>query len=257
MEALLGGRDGQVHRSNDKVYRPRGFWSESVHVLLTHLKHEQFGGAPQAFGFDEQGNEILSYVSGEVYNYPLVGPIATTEALNSAAKQLRTYHDATTSLFHLNSFNELHWQLPTREPQEVICHGDYAPYNVVLQNDTVVGMIDFDTAHPAPRIWDVAYAVYCWAPFKTHPYDALGTITQQTSRARLFCDAYGLVRSARTQLVDQMIVRLQALVDFMHHEAANGNTAFIDNINDGHHLAYLADITYLKHHKREITEALI
>lgn len=146
---------------------------------------------------------------------------------------------------------------PGREPIEVICHGDYAPYNVVLQGNQTVGIFDFDTAHPAPRIWDTAYAVYCWAPFKTHEYDALGDLNSQSVRAKQFCDAYGLCNVDREVLVMTMIDRVQALVDHMHSEASNGNEAFIENIRDGHHLAYLADIEYLRKNTDQITQSLL
>ena len=36
MEELQGGREGLVFRSEDKVYRPSGFWSVSIHKLLSH-----------------------------------------------------------------------------------------------------------------------------------------------------------------------------------------------------------------------------
>lgn len=256
MEELQGGREGLVHRSDDKVYRPSGFWSQSIHKLFAHLKSEQFDSAPESFGFDSNGNEILSYVSGDVYNYPLVGAISTTAALCSAAALLRQYHDATVSFVQSEQCSDLRWLLPTREPQEVICHGDYAPYNVALNGNTVVAIFDFDTAHPAPRIWDVAYAVYCWAPFKTNPYDSLGDLTEQSIRAKQFCDCYGLSHEDRVQLVDAIISRVQALVDFMHDEAAKGNEAFIANIKGVHHLAYIADIDYLKRNKEQITDSL-
>ena len=79
----------------------------------------------------------------------------------SAAKLLRTYHDATESFITPETF-KLSWMLPVKEPAEVIVHGDFAPYNVALKGNRAVGIIDFDTAHPAPRLWDIAYAVYRW-----------------------------------------------------------------------------------------------
>ncbi|UGA53370.1 phosphotransferase [Vibrio sp. VB16] len=72
--------------------------------------------------------------------------------------------------------------LEPREPFEFICHGDFTPYNVALSENTVVGVFDFDTAHPAPRIWDLAYSIYCWSPFKTDSVDKLGTIAEQVFR---------------------------------------------------------------------------
>lgn len=257
MEELQGGREGQIFRSENKVYRPRGQWSETVQRLLSYLESKGFDGAPKPYGFDDNGNEIVSYVDGEIFNYPLIGNIATTEALTSAAKLLRRYHDVSSSFLAQQSHRSLEWMLPSREPKEVICHGDYAPYNVALIESEVVGIIDFDTAHPAPRVWDLAYAIYCWAPFKTDPYDAMGDIESQTARAKQFCDAYGLHEADRLTLVAVMAERVQALVDHMHNQAQKGNKAFIDNINDGHHLAYVADIQYINSNKQYITDILM
>ncbi|KXF81933.1 phosphotransferase [Enterovibrio coralii] len=257
MEVLQGGREGAIFRSEDKVYRPAGAWSHSVHQLLAHLVNEGFDRAPKSFGFDDNGNEILSYVKGDVYNYPLKDQIASDEALISASKLLREYHDASASFLAHPAFHEMAWMFSKREPAEVMCHGDYAPYNVTLEGNQTIGLFDFDLVHPAPRLWDIAYAVYCWAPFKTNEYDALGDLTAQTERAKLFCDGYGLSNSEREKLVATVIERVQFLVDFMHAEANKGNAAFIANIADGHHLAYVADIEYLQTNAHFITNGLM
>lgn len=257
MEQLHGGRENAIYRLGDKVSRPSGKWSETVQKLLLHIANEGFTSAPKPFGFDNNGNEILSYVEGEVFNYPLKGNIATVEALVSAGQLLRQYHDASRSFISENSAEDLTWMLPCREPMEVICHGDYAPYNVALVGSKVVGVIDFDTAHPAPRNWDIAYALYCWAPFKTDKYDAMGDLYSQSIRAKQFCDAYGLSKAERISLVTDMCHRIQALVDHMLNEASSGNEAFIANIKDGHHLAYLADIKYLENNSNHITDVLM
>lgn len=256
MQTLEGGRIGQVFREKDKVYRPKGFWSDAVHQLLLHLHEVGFTGAPYPIGFDDQGNEIVSYVKGDVYNYPLVGNIATEQALTSAATLLRCFHDATLSFVNSSQTADLQWMLPSRNVNEVICHGDFAPYNVALIDKQTVAIFDFDTAHPAPRVWDVAYAIYCWSPFKTDPFDALGDINSQSQRAKMFCDAYQLDEPDRKRLVQVIIERIRTLVDYMQSEAKKNNTAFVENINDGHHLAYLKDIRYLQDNEQLITAVL-
>ncbi|MFO6423442.1 phosphotransferase enzyme family protein [Motilimonas sp. KMU-193] len=256
MEVLSGGREAGIFRDKDKLYRPAGRWTPAVHKLLQHLDAVGFSKAPKVYGINEQGDEILSYLEGEVCNYPLVGNIASSQALISAAKLLREYHDATSDFIVQHDLDALEWMLPSREPMEVICHGDFAPYNVVLEGEQVSGVIDFDTAHPAPRSWDIAYALYCWTPFKTDEVDAMGNLASQIERAKQFCDAYGLGDAQREGLVDVMLARIQALVDFMHHEAQTGNQAFIANINDGHHLAYLADMDYLRDNRAVISQGL-
>lgn len=257
MEYLQGGRKNKIVRFENVVHRPAGFWSKSVHALLNHVRAEGFFGVPEPLGFDEDGNEVLTFLDGEVSNYPLSANASTLGVLTSAAKLLRSYHDATVSfLDHIE--DTYSWMLPPRDPVEVVCHGDYAPYNVVLHDDEAVAIIDFDTAHPSPRIWDTAYAIYRWAPLH-HPDnpDGFGSFEDKMQRARLFLDNYGLSVEQRRQLIVVTIERIQALVNFMFAEAGTGNEAFQENIADGHHLAYLADIEYLQEYQGRISDALL
>jgi hypothetical protein len=46
MEYLPGGRNNQIARIENSVHRPSGFWSQSVHALLHHVRRQGFWGAP-------------------------------------------------------------------------------------------------------------------------------------------------------------------------------------------------------------------
>ncbi|WP_237358462.1 phosphotransferase enzyme family protein [Vibrio owensii] len=252
MEALEGGRENAIYRKGELVSRPASHWTMTVHQLLQHLHSHGFTACPKAVSI-EGGKELLTFVEGETYNYPLEGPISSLTALKSAAKLLRRFHDASGSFLKLNTQDVHHWMLPSRSPKEVICHGDFMPYNVALEGDVVVGVFDFDTAHPAPRIWDIAFSVYGWAPFKTNEDDKMGTLEEQIRRAKIFCDAYGCTRLEREELVEVMTLRLTALVDHMRSMAANGDAQFQANMEDCHHTAYLQDIEYINKHHQAIT----
>ncbi|MFK7805064.1 MAG: phosphotransferase family protein [Anaerolineae bacterium] len=254
-EALTGGRDNQIFRSGETVIRPSGAWSGAVFQLLEHLQKSGFEQAPQPLGFDENGNEIVSFISGEVSNYPLSDTAKSEEALISAAKLLRAYHDTTASFINAETLI-LPWMLPSREPAEVICHGDFAPYNVVLNGNQAIGIIDFDTAHPAPRLWDIAYAVYRWAPLSDQHHAFIPNLVDQIRRTKLFCDSYNMPDSDRKELVQMVLNRMIAFVDFMQAEAENGNEKFIGDLRDGHHLIYLKDIDYLVKNQAQITLGL-
>ncbi|SIO95409.1 aminoglycoside phosphotransferase family protein [Vibrio spartinae] len=255
MEELSGGRKSTIYRDGEVVYRPLQPWSPTIHQVLKHLESSNVHGCPRFLGI-KQNQEVLSFVAGDTYNYPLVGAIASNEALISAGKQLREVHDATVSLLSQMDVSKHQWMLEPKEPFEVICHGDFTPYNVALSQSSVVGVFDFDTAHPAPRVWDLAYSVYCWSPFKTDNNDKLGTLTEQVARAKLFCDSYGATDLEREQLADAMVMRLQALVSFMRQEAKSGDESFAENIEQGHLQAYLNDIEYISINKLEIQRAL-
>jgi Ser/Thr protein kinase RdoA (MazF antagonist) len=115
---------------------------------------------PEPFGFDEQGREVLSYLPGDVGNYPLPDWLWRPAILDGAGRLLRRVHDASVPFVG----QHLVWNLPSREPTEVICHNDVAPYNMAFIGGQVSGLFDFDTASPGPRIWDLAYLGYRLAP---------------------------------------------------------------------------------------------
>lgn len=252
MEELTGGREGSIYRSKDTVIRPINTWSSTVHLLLKHLHSQGFTWCPEFLGADGT-TETLSFVEGETFNYPLVGAIATEAALASAAQLLRNFHDCSATFLQVYESSQLEWMLPIQEPQEVVCHGDFTPYNVALQGNEVIGIFDFDTAHPAPRVWDLAFSIYSWAPFKTDPIDRLGSLAEQIQRAKLFCDSYDASDSQRECLAKAMIDRLNALVSFIQAEAGLGNEQFKDDLAYGHHLGYIADIEYIRTHQKAIT----
>ncbi|WP_425360507.1 phosphotransferase enzyme family protein [Candidatus Tisiphia endosymbiont of Ceraclea dissimilis] len=250
-------REEQIVNIGDYIYRPAGFWTKQVHNLLDHIRSEGFLSAPKPVGFDNSGREIVSFLKGEVSNYPLSNNAASIKALTSAASLLRKYHDASQNFLIKVVSDEKCWQLPSRHPKEVICHGDFAPYNVVLNGEQAVGIIDFDTCHPGSRLWDVAYALYRWVPL-TNPNnkDGFGSIDEQIIRACLFCQAYGLAEKDKNGMIDLIIERLQVLVSFMFSQAAEGNETFAANIQDNHHLLYLADIEYIKSNQSYIEYGL-
>ncbi|MGX6606478.1 aminoglycoside phosphotransferase family protein [Micromonosporaceae bacterium Da 78-11] len=253
-EILTGGGVNEVVRIGDVVRRPAGAWTPLVHDLLRHLRTRGFTAAPRPHEITPDGYEILDYLPGDVSNYPATPAAASPPALVSAARLLRAYHDATVD--HVAPLDG--WQLPARQPVEVLCHGDYAPHNCVLTGTTVTGIIDFDVAHPGPRVWDVAYAVYRWVPL-TAPdnADGFGSTAGQAARLRTFCDSYGLDDAGRAVLIATVIDRLTAMVAFMRAQAAAGNAAFAGHLAAGHHRQYLGDADYLRRARPTFDAALL
>ncbi|WP_435299068.1 phosphotransferase [Timonella sp. A28] len=172
----------------------------------------------------------------------------------SAAQLLRAFHDASAHCLHVEPAE---WQFPPLEPVQVICHSDYAPYNCVFRNGEAVAIIDFDCARPGPRSWDLAYALYRFAPFMNpHNPDSFGNITEQSVRARKFLDSYGADRSLRQETVNTLTVRLRALTDFMR-AAAQHDENFAHHIAQGHLAAYLNDIAYMENHEHVLHDVIV
>jgi Ser/Thr protein kinase RdoA (MazF antagonist) len=67
--------------------------------------------------------------------------------LTAAAALLRRYHDAVSGS-----------QLAAGE--EVVCHGDFGPWNLIWRDGLPQFVIDFDNAGPGPRLQDIGYAIW-------------------------------------------------------------------------------------------------
>ncbi|RVX40508.1 Ser/Thr protein kinase RdoA (MazF antagonist) [Nonomuraea polychroma] len=253
MEVLTGGGVNHVVRDGDTVRRPTGPWTAGVHAVLDHLAERGFRGAPRSHGIDGEGREVLDFLPGDVPGYPLPEWVLSDDVLEAVGRLLREFHDATLD-FPKNQ--DVPWYWPPVSPAEVICHGDVAPYNCVFRDGRPVAFIDFDTAHPGPRVWDVAYAAYRFVPLTDPRHMSLYPVPEQARRLRLFADAYALDDAARGELTATAQARLDHLVRFMHAQAAAGHEAFASHIVRGDDLLYQRDIEHIARHEATFTAAL-
>ena len=250
----MAGGVNEVTRIGATIRRPIGAWTPTVHALLVYLAEVGFAGAPRAYGIDEQGREILDFVDGDVPDYPLPAYAVSDDAVSAAGEMLRVFHDATADFV---SPPDAVWYFPIREPVEVICHGDTAPYNMVFRNGRPAALIDFDTAHPGPRVWDLAYSAYRFAPLSA-PSNAEFhlPVAEQARRLRILADAYQLGAEERLLLPDTAVARLHHLVTHIREQAAAGNVAFASHLSEGHDMIYLADAAHIVEHRAAFLAAL-
>jgi Ser/Thr protein kinase RdoA (MazF antagonist) len=253
---LTGGNVTPVSRIGDAVHRRPGPWSASVQRLLGHLEAAGFDRAPRPRGFDADGREVVSFLPGEVYNYPLPEELWSDAILVQAAELLRDLHAATAGFVTAPGDR---WQLaaPAGLPHEVICHNDVAPYNVVLRDGRLTGLIDFDTAGPGPRVWDVAYAAYRFVPLSiAEGPAALHAAGEQARRLRLFADTYRLTAADRDRLIPALLARLATLRQHIRDGAAAGEPAAARHAAAGDVLLYERDAEHVAAHRATLTAAL-
>lgn len=251
---MLRGGVNTLTRIGDKLLRPAGAWSVTVQALLAHVTRAGFTGAPRPHGIDADGREVVDFIHGDVADYPEPGYVRTDATLERVGRLLRGLHDVTLDFTPPSGGT---WYFPAREPAEVICHGDIAPYNCVFRDGVPVAFIDFDTAHPAPRVWDVAHAAYRFVPL-TAPSNPVGygTVAEQARRLRLLCDAYGLEAPGRAALVATVVDRLRANVEHIRSRAAAGDEAFAAHLAAGHVELYLTDIDHVRAHEGAYSAAI-
>jgi Ser/Thr protein kinase RdoA (MazF antagonist) len=252
--ALSGGNLTGVVRIGTTVRRALGPWSPTVHHLLRHLEEVRFDGAPRFRGIDDRNREILTYLGGDVGFFPYIW---LDESLIRAAQLLRRFHDATAQY---QAPNDAAWQFvyPDATRHEVICHNDFAPYNLVFVAERPSAMIDFDTAGPGPRIWDIAYAVYWFVPLYPHdlPYArGLNDLTQANRRMQLFCTAYGIRYTP--ELLDTVERRLDALCTHLSTRAAQVERVYQKMVEEGHLAGYQQAIRTLRQHRAALEQYLV
>jgi len=270
-ERLTGGNVNEVVRIGNAVHRSTS-GNKHVHGLLRYLEAQGFAGAPRYLGIDSDGRERLSFLPGDVPGnaYPDCDPLIwTDEALVHTARLMRAFHDA--SRGYLVEAKASGWRNPYLEPDpdDVICHQDAAPYNLVYRDGLPVALIDFDNAAPGPALWDIAYTLYTTVPLSafepetgkpsTLAYDRKTHAANRKRRILLFLQAYGLIMtsdgnsghvSVKT-LESWILKRLDVLCRTLVDGAAQGNTSYQRMIDEGHVTHYQREMAFLREHCRD------
>jgi aminoglycoside phosphotransferase (APT) family kinase protein len=182
----------RVERIGSVVRRPTAFWSPAVHDLLRQLEAIDFP-APRVITVESEV-EVLSWIEGEsgADGWAKVVP---EPGLRRWARFLRRYHDAIAS-FQPPAKSVWSSGTGTCSEGEVVCHGDFGPWNGVWQGDDIVGLIDWDHARPAAPLFDVAYALEYVAPFRDDE-ECVRSLRypsppDRRRRIEVFCEAYGI-----------------------------------------------------------------
>lgn len=221
-----------------------------MHELLAHLTAAGFDGAPRFLGIDERGRETLEFIPGEVtIDGPPTG-LGTDEALTAAARLLRRLHDATVDLAAARPDG---WRRQVGAPDTgpVVCHNDVGPYNAVYRAGRPIAFIDWDFAAPAPREWDVAYALWRFVPLYDDAACArLGwSVVPRGPRIARFLDAYGL--DDRADVLSVVRRRQEVVRATVETWAAEGDPAFTALRREGRVAETTANIEYVDRMREE------
>jgi hypothetical protein len=188
------------------VSRPAYPWTSTIHSLLRFLPTNGFDRVPVPIGI-EGGRETVTMIHGDSgadgWRY-----VVPEDGLRSFARFLRAYHDATRD-FRPSEPCRWAFRDGSPGPGEVVCHGDFGPWNVVWREERPVGLLDFDFAEPGDPMLDVVYALDYVAPFcddeEATRWRAYGRAPDRRERIATFLDAYGA--PDLTGVVDSVIAR--------------------------------------------------
>jgi len=193
-----------IVRIGDTVRRPLRPFSLTVQAYLAHLRDAGFAGAPLPLGVDEQGREVLSFVPGDVARWLPPQRTAGEDVLVALARLIRALHE--TSAGWVPPPDAVWGGTPANtgritERSELVSHRDYALGNVVFRDGLPAALIDFDLAKPTTRLYDIANALWYWAPLRD-PRDRSPALLDADipHRVAVFADAYGMTAQQRGEL---------------------------------------------------------
>jgi hypothetical protein len=243
-EILAGGNMTAVVRVGDTVRRTAGPWTPTIHAFMRHLRASGFETVPEPLGIDDHGREIISFLPGAPATYPLPDFAWSDATLADVAKALRAFHDA--SLGFVPPPDGC-WQWPAHEPVEVVCHNDFAPYNLMFEDGRLTGVIDLDLASPGPRVWDMGYTAYRFVPLTdpANPDAPFPGVDEQARRLAAFCAAYADPGIEPSDVLEAAAAKLRELVAFIEREAAAGDAAQQAVLARGDVLIYRRDIAHV------------
>jgi hypothetical protein len=230
------GRFSKPRRHGDEVHRYPAQENTEIHRLLRHFESKGCALTPRYLGVAADGAERLTFIAGATGYPPLSDDIRSDDALVSVARAIREVHD--TSLDFEMSVEAPGQRYEIAGPNTIDCigHNDLAPWNMVFDGTDVRGIIDWDTARPSTRVWDLSYAAHQFVPF--HPADDLLAWgwpyePDRRRRLRLFLDSYGLAIDAH-EIVDTAVIRLYGTGAYIGGEVARKNPAFEVHAEESH-----------------------
>lgn len=201
----------EIFRRGEFVHRTPQSWTPAVADLLGYLESVGFESSSRHRGYDQEGREILTFVPGD--DGPVSWPyLHTDEGLASVARLLRNYHDA---IAGYQPPPETVWADSTGSPGEgeIMCHGDFAPWNLTWRKGVAVGIFDWDFVRPASPMFDVMYAMDWAVPFRddktVRDFHHFKEVPDRGHRVRVFLDAYGAHDVPGNVAAEVAIVRRQ------------------------------------------------
>lgn len=249
-------------RVGQTVRRTGYSWSSAVLDLLRHVEREGFAGAPRALGFDDQGREVLTYIEGEVGAQRRPGQpgggdlpdyVWRDDVLVHLGALIRAYHDAAATF----PWPGREWMFEARQPVETVCHNEVFPWNTVFRAGVPVAFIDWDTAAPGPRAWDLGFIACSWVPFwhdaKCRAAGLPTGIAEKARRFRLLVDAYGL--EPDIGIVRTGIERMRHFLEQLRKLVADGSEWEVEMARRGVLDELALDIAWVEEHAVALVES--
>lgn len=122
--------------------------------------------------------------------------ICSDRALAEIGRLYRALHDAARS-FHPSAAVWREYELPMHD-DEIVCHGDPGPWNVVYREGIPVALIDWDGAHPERPMVELAGVAWSFVPLGPDEHlraSGFAAPFRRGERLRILTDAYGVAQT--------------------------------------------------------------
>lgn len=231
-EVLAGGvaNAGAVVRIGGHVLRPTSEHTPAIHRYLAYVRAAGCDAVPDVVGLEPDGRERLVFVSGDVPLPPFPAWSYVPATLASTAALLRRIHDASIGF----DAGGLTWNTELADPEaggsdDVICHNDVCPENVVYRDGVAVVILDWEFASPGRRLYDVAALARMCVPIDSPEGAAqLGRAAADPLRGlAAVADGYGLVDDDRVELVEVLGGQIARGGEFVRRRVEAGDEAFV------------------------------
>ena len=202
---------------------------------MNHLTNNDFQYSPKYLGVDDKGREKMTYIHGQQMNHTKIDMGLMRQAL----RVLRQFHD-------ILSVPELSGE------QETLLHTDFAPWNLIVNEGKLVGVIDLDDVKPGRRLYDVAYI--CWNFLDIGSEGSDFTEEEIFKYLPVLINAYGVIETS--DFVDVLLSE--------QHRILKGRERRVEEVEEGEEKEYRKGICveiknqmeWVKKHRENIEKVL-
>ena len=201
--------DGAAARVVDDrlVVRDAAPWTSTVHRFLDHLHDAGVDAVPRPLGVDAHGREAVTFLPGDASGESWPAALRTDDGMAAVGRLLRRIADAAATF---TPPTDAVWRTGPSPlaPGQGVAHGDVGHGNLVWRADGSPALIDWEFAHPAAPLHDLAGAAAWLVPLVDFDHARRGFDREPDRRSRLHALAAG-AGVAVTDLLDAVPAALR------------------------------------------------
>lgn len=223
---------------------------------MSHARRTGVIETPEIVGYDDAGeHEVLRWIAGDEIDGVDLGDDDRMREVGALVRRVRD------SLASFAPPADAVWRL--RPAGAAFVHGDLSPWNTVVRDGSIVGVLDWDQCGPGRPLEDLAYAAWVWVPLEApdnipaHWIVPARSLEGQKRRLRLLVDAFGLSAAERAGFISEIAYVMATAVGRVALGAMSGDDGMNNIWWDGQRVGtFGAAMTWLTDNWDEFQAAL-